>query len=597
MASFTYTITMNNSIPEGLILNKAISAFGVPGGTVTGVSVTLSGLAHSYMGDLDILLVSPDDRKLMILSDVGDGTYLDGAPITLSDTGTGNLPLELQPEPLDPGSYKPFTTNANEVASDFGLGGSAIVHATGSSATGFAATLNGAPVNGNWTLFLRDDATGDTGSIGGWSITLQTNVDYFSGGGSAGNDTLIIVPGAVAGSGQIISSLRPAGGPIRFTGVNEFNIVLGGGNDYAVMGTGDDVLTGGEGTDLMYGGAGNDTFVIRSNDLVYGEVYDAGTGTDFLNTSKGDHGSFDFRGVTLVGFDYVFMNVDEFGINERIIVSASQIGTGLTTNCIIEGASSISAVDTFEIRMDGAASFNLASTLTFVNFGERVDSVDLIGTRINETLGGNHLRNVISGRAGNDSLSGRGGIDVISGGRGNDTVAGGTGGDNLYGGDGYDTLDYSASGASVLVRVFNGTGAAGDALGDTFTGFERVVGSAFGDSLIGSDPGNEALVGGGGGDYLNGLAGADRLDGGAGNDTLVGGNGADQYVFAAGYGQDRVLQFVDGVDKVDLIGLTFAQLTETAIAGGVRVAIATAPGTYIDLIGVTTAQVTSADFI
>jgi hypothetical protein len=38
-------------------------------------------------------------------------------------------------------------------------------------------------------------------------------------------------------------------------------------------------------------------------------------------------------------------------------------------------------------------------------------------------------------------------------------------------------------------------------------------------------------------------------------------------------------------------------LTETAIAGGVRMAITASPGTFIDLMGVTTAQIEATDFI
>jgi Ca2+-binding RTX toxin-like protein len=79
--------------------------------------------------------------------------------------------------------------------------------------------------------------------------------------------------------------------------------------------------------------------------------------------------------------------------------------------------------------------------------------------------------------------------------------------------------------------------------------------------------------------------------------VLVGGTGADTFAFAAGYGQDRVTLFENGTDKVDLTGLTFAQLTETAIAGGVRVSIIGTPTTFIELIGVTMAQVEAGDFI
>lgn len=57
------------------------------------------------------------------------------------------------------------------------------------------------------------------------------------------------------------------------------------------------------------------------------------------------------------------------------------------------------------------------------------------------------------------------------------------------------------------------------------------------------DAGNDVLQGGNGKDTLNGGAGNDTLDGGTDNDLLFGGLGGDTFVFAAGYGSDRVTDF------------------------------------------------------
>ncbi|MFI0843310.1 beta strand repeat-containing protein [Mesorhizobium sp. IMUNJ 23232] len=126
------------------------------------------------------------------------------------------------------------------------------------------------------------------------------------------------------------------------------------------------------------------------------------------------------------------------------------------------------------------------------------------------------------GSDGNDSIDGLAGDDIITGGFGNDTLTGGAGADSLDGGGGTDTVDYSASSAAVSVDLVAGTGASGDAQGDTVTGFENAIGSAFNDSLTGTGTGT-----------LNGLAGNDilsggtTLNGGTGNDTLLAGASAE----------------------------------------------------------------------
>ena len=60
------------------------------------------------------------------------------------------------------------------------------------------------------------------------------------------------------------------------------------------------------------------------------------------------------------------------------------------------------------------------------------------------------------------------------------------------------------------------------------------------------------LNGGAGDDTLNGGVGPDVLDGGTGNDQLFGQSGADSFVFALGYEADRVRDFEDDVDTIQI---------------------------------------------
>ncbi|WP_280956440.1 beta strand repeat-containing protein [Ciceribacter lividus] len=219
------------------------------------------------------------------------------------------------------------------------------------------------------------------------------------------------------------------------------------------------------------------------------------------------------------------------------------------------------------------------TTYSMANYAnvERLTYTGTIGT----TLTGNAGNNVITGGNGGDTISSGAGDDALYGGNGNDTLIGGAGADVLDGGDGtdtasysnateavtvnlktgvytgdaagdtfisierisgtqyndtfvsgsetvyfiggngLDTVDYSTSEAAVNVNLVTGTGTGGDAQGDQFNQIERVVGSAFGDTLTSSTTGH-------------------ILDGGAGNDVYVIGNQGVTITEAAGGGDDEI---------------------------------------------------------
>jgi Ca2+-binding RTX toxin-like protein len=159
--------------------------------------------------------------------------------------------------------------------------------------------------------------------------------------------------------------------------------------------------------------------------------------------------------------------------------------------------------------------------------GDTLSGIErIIGSAQADTLGGGAGADTLEGGAGNDTLSGGAGDDVLSGGAGNDRLLGGLGSDVLTGGAGadvldgaagFDTADYSASTGAVQITLDGSTATGGDAEGDSLTGIERVVGSAFGDTIIGGSAA-ETLEGGGGNDTLYGSGGGDTLLGGAGDD-------------------------------------------------------------------------------
>src|SRR6185436_6366177 len=112
---------------------------------------------------------------------------------------------------------------------------------------------------------------------------------------------------------------------------------------------------------------------------------------------------------------------------------------------------------------------------------------------------------------------------------------------------------------------------------DVFISIERFLGSATGGDNITGGSGKEQIFGYGGNDLLNGGdnnddikggAGADLLQGGAGNDVVTGGKGVDQFIFSdALWGDDRILDFKDGVDLLSFASVAADSLADFAIAG------------------------------
>ena len=83
---------------------------------------------------------------------------------------------------------------------------------------------------------------------------------------------------------------------------------------------------------------------------------------------------------------------------------------------------------------------------------------------------------------------------------------------------------------------------------------------------------SDTIEGGTGRDFLYGGTGADVLDGGIGNDRLWGDDGADEFHFTGAWGYDRVQDFEDGIDLINLASV--ASVTSFAdLAGGAMVQV------------------------
>jgi Ca2+-binding RTX toxin-like protein len=183
----------------------------------------------------------------------------------------------------------------------------------------------------------------------------------------------------------------------------------------------------------------------------------------------------------------------------------------------------------------------------------------------NDTLTGGAGNDQIKGGLGNDALSGGLGIDTLDGGGGNDRLlVTGTEAksDRLFGGIGTDTLKvtgtadltlakFNATTSSIEIWQGNGKAVLGDSAANTFdfSGLKSVSGISY----VDGGAGNDILVGSNFADVLRGGAGVDKLTGGGGNDTLTGGADFDTFIFAAGFGKDRITDFTEGSGLNDVI--------------------------------------------
>src|SRR6185436_6288012 len=119
---------------------------------------------HTFPGDIDVLLVGPAGQKILLMSDVGSSFDLVNVNLTFDDTATASLPSAAQ---IVSGTFRP--TNS-------GTGDTFQVPAPGAPYGSLLADFNNTNPNGNWSLWITDDAGGDFGSVaGGWSLSFLTS--------------------------------------------------------------------------------------------------------------------------------------------------------------------------------------------------------------------------------------------------------------------------------------------------------------------------------------------------------------------------------------------------------------------------------------
>lgn len=191
-SSFTIPGVFGNQLflPDGSGQNYQtdISISGFPAGTTlqnAGDLVDLCiSIEHSYLGDLEMMLQCPNGQEVMIFNSYtgtglypggfgGGGTYLGGA----NDAGSSIGVCEEYCFSEGGGALPAWVNGYNTIAATGPSAGTMVEPGIYNPEESFLTELAGCPINGNWTLVVRDNLGIDDGWICSWGITFAANLN------------------------------------------------------------------------------------------------------------------------------------------------------------------------------------------------------------------------------------------------------------------------------------------------------------------------------------------------------------------------------------------------------------------------------------
>jgi Ca2+-binding RTX toxin-like protein len=476
---------------------------------------------------------------------------------------------------------------------------------------GAADSILNASWNGSALTVISGNALTSIETI---TANLGGGIDWLFYAAASSAVTVNLATGAASGFTSVSNIERVVGGNANdeLTGDNLANRLDGSaGDDTLAGGGGIDTLIGGDGADVLSGGLSNDSI-------------QAGAGDDAISWSVGDgrdtiDGGADFDTFSATGSGSANLGNANWNGSALTALMDNGLFNIETVNLNLGGG-----VDWLIYNATAAVVVNLA-TNSASGFASVANIEKVIGGSGNDALTGDGLDNRLDGLAGADTLDGGAGSDAVLGGDGADVIYASAGNDSLQGQNGDDTFNWistdgrdtfnggadtdtvnltGAAVADVADANWNGSvitglmnnalvsieavnldlgagGAGGDWLrynttfgisvdlgAGTATGFASIAGV---ENLIGGT-GGDSLTGDGGANKINGNAGDDVISGGGGADNLTGGLGNDTFVYAAGAGNDTIIDF----DAWDVGGQDFLDVSAFGINAGnfaARVAI------------------------
>ena len=155
--------TIANPYPSCLKLDGPVN--------ITDLKVRINGLSHTWVSDIDMLLVGPTGLSIILMSDVGPPpgvtdqgpTGVSNITLTFAD-GSPALPTT---GPVVGGTFRP--TNYSLIT----VGELPSPAPAGNPTSTTLAAFNGTDATGTWHLYVFDDSTSDVGSILSWELIVN----------------------------------------------------------------------------------------------------------------------------------------------------------------------------------------------------------------------------------------------------------------------------------------------------------------------------------------------------------------------------------------------------------------------------------------
>ena len=330
-------------------------------------------LQHDQIGDLEIILISPDGTESILINRPDVAPDRDG-----SDRGHGRFDR----------SWLTATTN----------------HRGEGSA-------------GTWILKVRDKVTGQTGTLHDWELRLygeqgNTNDTYvytneFASLSDGNRATLSDTSGhniinTSAVTGDVVLDLRD--GQASSIAGRTLNISSGTIIEAVYAGDGHDMLYGNSAANELHGGRGNDKLL-------------GGVGADILDGGE--------------GMDRALYRDSTAGVQVNLAARTAQ--GGYAAGDVLRNIENLTGSFIHNDTLIGDGGNNILRGLSGADtldggFGHDT----LYGNSGNDTLNGGEGNDMLFGRKDNDTLYGGTGNDMLDGGAGSDTLTGGAGEDKYY---------------------------------------------------------------------------------------------------------------------------------------------------------------------
>lgn len=460
-------------------------ALSAPSVEIEAIEVTLTwSTPHTWTGDLEISLTSPDGTVYWLMHDGAEGvaipttwTFMTRAYLGEIADGTWTVSI-FDDFTADSGTLSGVTITA------WGSYTSAGDHVDDDIyvfTNEYAAMVALQP--GRATLVDADGTGIDTLNFA--ACLGNTDVNINSGGGC-----IIAGQFATIGVGQIFEIVYTGDGNDKITGNSAANWLYGGrGNDSLSGKDGNDYLDGGLGADVMYGGNGNDTYVVDNAGDTTVES-GAATGIDTVLSSITLTIGARIENLELTGtaningggnsLDNVITG--NSGKNSLYGAAGSDTLIGRDGNDYLSGGAGADTMyggfgnDTYVVdnagdqtlEAGGATGIDTVLSSITRTLGANLENLTLTGSSNIDGVG-NSLDNVIIGNSGNNKLYGGVGADTLNGGAGADYLSGGAGADayvfnSALGGGNVDTISgFSVTDDTIHLEngIFTAVGGAG----------------------------------------------------------------------------------------------------------------------------------------